>query len=584
MRSRHKLLILLLMAALVAASSASGSTHPVHAQHAMVVSVHELASRVGMEIMQGGGNAVDAAVATGFALAVVHFPAGNIGGGGFMLIRMADGQTHFLDYREQAPAAATRDMFLDAQGNVIEGASDIGYKSIGVPGSVAGMVYAERKYGKLTLKQVMAPALLLAREGFALSWEEARDLHDRYLAEFPESRRVFQRNGDYYRPGEIFRQPDLARTLERIAEKPDDFYHGSLARELVAAMQKGGGLITADDLAHYEVKEREPVRGTYRGYEIVSAPPPSSGGTVLIESLNILEGYDLAGMGDRSARSIHFTIEAFRRAFFDRAEFMGDPDFAKIPVAQLIDKKYAAAWRETIDPVHASASNELKRPAVFSELEQYAATHAPAMAPRESNHTTHYSVVDADGTAVAVTTTLNDWFGSRVTADGLGFLLNDEMDDFTAKPGVPNSDGLLQGASNAIGPGKRPLSSMTPTIVVRDGKTVMVLGSPGSSKIITTVANVLMGVVDYGMNLQEAVNAPRFHNQWMPDVVNLEKWFSPDTLNALRQMGYHVEVGLHAGTDVEPYWSDAECIALDGKTGERLGASDIRNGGKAVGY
>jgi gamma-glutamyltranspeptidase/glutathione hydrolase len=584
MRSRHKLLILLLMAALVAASSASGSTHPVHAQHAMVVSVHELASRVGMEIMQGGGNAVDAAVATGFALAVVHFPAGNIGGGGFMLIRMADGQTHFLDYREQAPAAATRDMFLDAQGNVIEGASDIGYKSIGVPGSVAGMVYAERKYGKLTLKQVMAPALLLAREGFALSWEEARDLHDRYLAEFPESRRVFQRNGDYYHPGEIFRQPELARTLERIAEKPDDFYHGSLARELVAAMQKGGGLITADDLAHYEVKEREPVRGTYRGYEIVSAPPPSSGGTVLIESLNILEGYDLAGMGDRSARSIHFTIEAFRRAFFDRAEFMGDPDFAKIPVAQLIDKKYAAAWRETIDPVHASASNELKRPAVFSELEQYAATHAPAMAPRESNHTTHYSVVDADGTAVAVTTTLNDWFGSRVTADGLGFLLNDEMDDFTAKPGVPNSDGLLQGASNAIGPGKRPLSSMTPTIVVRDGKTVMVLGSPGSSKIITTVANVLMGVVDYGMNLQEAVNAPRFHNQWMPDVVNLEKWFSPDTLNALRQMGYHVEVGLHAGTDVEPYWSDAECIALDGKTGERLGASDIRNGGKAVGY
>jgi gamma-glutamyltranspeptidase/glutathione hydrolase len=584
MRSRHKLLILLLMAALVAASSASGSTHPVHAQHAMVVSVHELASRVGMEIMQGGGNAVDAAVATGFALAVVHFPAGNIGGGGFMLIRMADGQTHFLDYREQAPAAATRDMFLDAQGNVIEGASDIGYKSIGVPGSVAGMVYAERKYGKLTLKQVMAPALLLAREGFALSWEEARDLHDRYLAEFPESRRVFQRNGDYYHPGEIFRQPELARTLERIAEKPDDFYHGALAQELAAAMQKGGGLITADDLAHYEVKEREPVRGTYRGYEIVSAPPPSSGGTVLIESLNILEGYDLAGMGDRSARSIHFTIEAFRRAFFDRAEFMGDPDFAKIPVAQLIDKKYAAAWRETIDPVHASASNELKRPAVFSELEQYAATHAPAMAPRESNHTTHYSVVDADGTAVAVTTTLNDWFGSRVTADGLGFLLNDEMDDFTAKPGVPNSDGLLQGASNAIGPGKRPLSSMTPTIVVRDGKTVMVLGSPGSSKIITTVANVLMGVVDYGMNLQEAVNAPRFHNQWMPDVVNLEKWFSPDTLNALRQMGYHVEVGLHAGTDVEPYWSDAECIALDGKTGERLGASDIRNGGKAVGY
>jgi gamma-glutamyltranspeptidase / glutathione hydrolase len=585
MRSRHKSLILLLLAVVAAlAPSASASTHPVHAEHGMVVSVHELASRVGVEIMQAGGNAVDAAVATGFALAVVHSPAGNIGGGGFMLIRMADGKTHFLDYREKAPAAATRDMYVDAQGNVISGASEIGYKSIGVPGSVAGMVYAEQKYGKLALKQVMAPAIKLAREGFALTWEEARDFHDRHLAEFPESRRVFQRNGDFYKPGEIFRQPDLARTLERIAAKPDDFYHGALARELAAAMRKGGGLITADDLARYEVKEREPVRGTYRGYEIISAPPPSSGGTVLIEALNILEGYDLASMGSRSAQSIHFTIEAFRRAFFDRAEFMGDPDFAKIPVAQLLDKKYAAAWRDTIDATHASASKELTRPAVFNELEQYAAEHPLAMAGRESNHTTHYSVVDADGNAVAVTTTINDWFGSRVTADGLGFLLNDEMDDFSAKPGAPNSDGLIQGSANAIGPGKRPLSSMSPTIVVRDGKTVMVLGSPGSSKIITTVANVFMGVVDYGMNIQEAVNAPRFHNQWMPDVVNVEKWFSPDTLNALRQMGYKIEIGLHYGADSSPYWSDAECIAIDAKTGDRLGASDGRNGGKAVGY
>jgi len=567
-----------------AAPSLLASTHPAHAQHGMVVSVQELASRVGAEIMQSGGNAVDAAVATGFALAVVHSSAGNIGGGGFMLIRMADGKTHFLDYREKAPAAASRDMYVDAQGNVIPGASEVGYKSIGVPGSVAGMVYAERKYGKLALKQVVAPAVKLAREGYALSWEEAHDLHDRHLSEFPESRRVFQRNGDYYQQGEIFRQPDLARTLERIAEKPDDFYHGALARELAAAMQKGGGLITADDLAHYEVKEREPVRGTYRGYEIISAPPPSSGGTVLIESLNILEGYDLAGMGDRSARSIHFTIEAFRRAFFDRAEFMGDPDFAKLPEAQLLDKKYAAAWRETIDAAHASPSKELKRPAVFSELEQYAEEHPPAMAAPESNHTTHYSVVDAEGNAVAVTTTLNDWFGSRVTADGLGFLLNDEMDDFSAKAGTPNADGLIQGGANAIGPGKRPLSSMTPTIVVRGGKTVMVLGSPGSSKIITTVANVFMGVVDYGMNIQEAVNAPRFHHQWMPDVVNVEKWFSPDTLAALQQMGYSIEIGLHSSAEVSPYWSDAECIAIDAKTGERLGASDGRNGGKAVGY
>lgn len=586
MRSPHKLLILLLMALLAAAAAApvAASTSPVHAAHAIVVSVHELASHAGVEIMQAGGNAVDAAVATGFALAVVHPAAGNIGGGGFMLIRMADGKAHFLDYREKAPAAATRDMYLDAQGNVIPDASEIGYKAIGVPGSVAGMVFAEQKYGKLTLKQVMAPAVHLAREGYALTWGEAADMHDRHLTEFPESRRVFQRNGDYYKQGEIFRQPDLARTLERIAEKPDDFYHGSLARELAAAMQKGGGLITADDLARYEVKEREPVRGTYRGYEVISAPPPSSGGAVLIEILNILEGYDLGKMGDRSAQSMHYTIEAFRRAFFDRAEFMGDPDFAKIPVAQLIDKKYAAAWEETIDPAHATPSKDLKRPAIFSELERYASAHSPAMAPPESNHTTHYSVMDADGNAVAVTTTINAWFGSRVTADGLGFLLNDEMDDFSSKPGVPNSDGLIQSNTNAIGPGKRPLSSMTPTIVVRDGKTVMVLGSPGSSKIITTVANVFMGVVDYGMNIQEAVNAPRFHHQWMPDVVNVEKWFSPDTLNLLQHMGYSVQVGLHYGTNVAPYWSDAECIGVDTETGERLGASDVRDGGKAVGY
>ncbi|MGA2391252.1 MAG: gamma-glutamyltransferase [Candidatus Sulfotelmatobacter sp.] len=560
------------------------SVDPAPAQHGMVVSAHELASQAGVEIMRAGGNAVDAAVATGFVLAVVHPAAGNLGGGGFMLVRMADGQTHFLDYREKAPAAATRDMFLDAQGNVIEAASEIGYKSIGVPGSVAGMVYAEKKLGKLTLKQVMAPAIRLAREGYALSWVEARDLRDRHLSEFSESRRIFQRGGNYYQPGEIFRQPDLARTLERIAVKPGDFYHGAMARELAAAMHKGGGLITVDDLAHYEVKEREPIRGTYRGYEVISAPPPSSGGTVLVESLNILEGYDLEKLGDRSAESIHFTTEAFRRAFFDRSEFLGDPDFGKIPVAQLIDKKYAAAWRETIDAANATPSKDLKRPEIFNELEQYAAAHPQPLANHESQHTTHYSVVDAQGNAVAVTTTINDWFGSRVTADGLGFLMNDEMDDFSSKPGVPNGDGLIQGEANAIGPGKRPLSSMTPTIVVHDGKTVLVLGSPGSSKIITTVANVLMGVVDYGMNIQEAVNAPRFHNQWLPDVLNVEQWFSPDTVAILRKMGYKVEFGLHDGDSVSPYWSEAECIAIDSKTGERLGASDYRSHGKAVGY
>ena len=583
MRLPHKSFISLALVFGILLPAGLASTDPVRAQHAMVVTVHGIASQVGAAILQQGGNAVDAAVATGFALAVVHPPAGNIGGGGFMLIRMADGKTHFLDYREKAPAAATKDMYLDAQGNVIEGASEIGYKSIAVPGSVAGLTYAEKKYGKLTLKQVMAPAIKLARDGYVLTWGEAADMHDGHLAQFPESRRVFQRNGDYYKPGEIFRQPDLAKTLERISNDPEDFYHGALARELAAAMQKGGGLITADDLAHYEVKEREPVRGSYRGYEVLSAPPPSSGGTVLIESLNILEGYDLARLESRSAESIHFTVEAFRRAFFDRAEFMGDPDFSKVPVAQLVDKKYAAAWRESIEPEHASSSTELKRPAIFSQLEQYAEVHSPAVPP-EGNHTTHYSVVDTEGNAVAVTTTINDWFGSRVTADGLGFLLNDEMDDFSAKPGVPNSDGLIQGEANAIGPGKRPLSSMTPTIVVHNGKPVLVLGSPGSSKIITTVANVLMGVIDYHMNLQEAVDAPRFHNQWLPDVVNVEKTFFPDTLNILQKMGYKVQIGLGPHGE-SPYWSDAECIAIDEKTGDRLGATDGRNStGKAVGY
>ena len=585
MRFPHRYLIYWLLTSLCLVPAGLASTEPVHAQHGMVVSVHDLASQVGVEILQAGGNAVDAAVATGFALAVVHPSAGNIGGGGFMLIRMADGKAHFVDYREKAPAAASRDMYLDSHGDVIKGASEFGYKSIGVPGSVAGMVYAEKKFGKLTLKQVIAPAIKLARDGYALSWHEAKDLHTSHLAEFPESRRVFQRNGDYYKVGEIFRQPDLARTLERISERPDDFYHGALARELAQVIQKGGGLLTVEDLASYEVKERVPVRGSYRGFEIISAPPPSSGGTVLIESLNILEGYDLAKMESRSAQSVHFTIEGFRRAFFDRAEFMGDPDFSKVPVAQLLDKKYAAAWRETISPERASVSKDLKRPAIFSELEQYAESHPPAAVPRESNHTTHYSVVDAEGNAVSVTTTINDWFGSRVTADGLGFLLNDEMDDFSSKPGVPNADGLIQGAANEIGPGKRPLSSMTPTIAVHNGKAVLVLGSPGSSKIITTVANVLMGVVDYGMNIQEAVNAPRFHNQWMPDKLNVEQWFSPDTLATLEKMGYKIEIGLHDSDEVEPYWSDAECIAIDEKTGERLGATDARNSrGKAMGY
>jgi gamma-glutamyltranspeptidase/glutathione hydrolase len=578
--SLRRLLILCMLAALLAATIAAAPLRPTHAPHAMVTSVHELASRAGVETLQAGGNAVDAAVATGFALAVVHPQAGNLGGGGFLLLRNSNGETHFIDYREKAPAAATENMYLDAQGNVIpesnKESSVVGYRSIGVPGSVAGLVYAEKKYGKLSLEKVMAPAIKLARDGFPLAYEDTQDLkRDEYLAQFPESKRIFQRDGNYYQPGELFKQPELARTLERIARDPDDFYHGAIARELAAAIHKGGGLITAADLAAYEVKEREPIRGSYRGYDIISAPPPSSGGVALVEILNILEGFDLTKLGNRSGDAIHLEAEAFRRAFYDRADFMGDPDFAKVPVAQLIDKKYAAAWRDSIDPNHASPSKQLKRPS-FGELERVARLQTTAVAVGEPKNTTHYSVVDAEGNAVAVTTTLNDSFGSRVTAGSLGFLLNDEMDDFAAKQGVPNTYGLIQGPANAIGPGKRPLSAMTPTIVLKDGKLFLVLGSPGGPTIITTVVNTLIGVVDFSLDIQEAVNAPRFHHQWLPDGILVEDRLSPDTMNVLRSKGHKLKV--------EHFWGDGECIMVDPKTGERLGASDGRNNGKAVGY
>jgi gamma-glutamyltranspeptidase/glutathione hydrolase len=440
---------------------------------------------------------------------------------------------------------------------------------------VAGLVYAEKKYGKLSLGKVIAPAIKLARDGFPLAFEDTQELKDdEYLAQFPESKRIFLRDGNYYQPGELLKQPELAHTLERIAKNPDDFYHGAMARELAAAIHKGGGLITAADLAAYEVKEREPIRGSYRGYDIISAPPPSSGGVALVEILNTLEGFDLAKFGNRSADAIHLETEAFRRAFYDRADFMGDPDFSKVPVAQLIDKKYAAAWRDSIDTNHASASQNLKRPSIFNELERVAQSRPTVI--REPENTTHYSVVDAEGNAVAVTTTLNDSFGSRVTAEGLGFLLNDEMDDFAAKQGVPNTYGLIQGPANAIGPGKRPLSAMTPTIVLKDGKLFLVLGSPGGPRIITIVANILIGVVDFSLDIAEAVNAPRFHHQWLPDEILVEDRLSPDTMNVLRSKGHKL--------NIKHFWGDGECIMVDPKTGERLGASDGRNNGKAVGY
>jgi gamma-glutamyltranspeptidase/glutathione hydrolase len=581
MRSLRKCLILKLVIAAATvldggASAFAEGLRPVHAKKAMVVSVHQDASKAGADILRRGGNAVDAAVATGFALAVVHPAAGNIGGGGFMLLRMGSGEIHFVDYREKAPKAATRDMYLDGQGNVIPQASLVGYKAIGVPGSVAGLVYAERHWGKLGLRAVMQPAIRLARFGVHLTYEEAQSMRDRDLSAFPDSKRIFQRNGKYYESGDLFRQPELARTLERIAANPQTFYKGPMARELAAAVASGGGLITAQDLAEYEVKERRPVRGTYRGYEVISAPPPSSGGITMLETLNILEGYELSQAGNRSADSIHLTVEAYRRAFYDRAEFLGDPDFSQIPVAQLIDKKYAAAWRETLDPLRAGDSKELRRPTGFGELERPAA-QLKAYRVREPENTTHYSVVDGKGNAVAVTTTLNDGFGSRVTAGKLGFLLNDEMDDFTSKPGVPNGYGLIQGEANAIGPGKRPLSAMAPTIVLKEGKLFLVLGSPGGPRIISTVANILMGVVDYGLDIQQAVNAPRFHHQWLPDQIYLEGvGFSPDTIKLLEARGHKIKV--------QGYWSDGECIAVDPRTGELLGAPDGRGGGKAVGF
>ena len=556
-----------------------GVAAPVRAPHAMVASGHELASRAGVEVMRQGGNAVDAAVATGFALAVVLPEAGNLGGGGFMLLRLAGGETDFLDFREKAPAAASRDMYLDAKGNIVPHASVVGYRAIAVPGSVAGLAYAQKKFGKLTLAQVMAPAIRLAQQGFVLSERDARQLRDPSLAEFPETHRIFQHGGRYYLPGDTFRQPELACTLERVAADPDSFYRGTMAQQLAASIQKGGGLITAKDLADYRVMEREPVHGSYRGYEIIAAPPPSSAGIALIELLNILEGYDLAKLGNGSAQTVHLMTEAFRRAFFDRAELLGDPDFASIPVGALMDKHYAAAWRESLDPQHATHSADLRRPVqVFDKLDRMAAAVEP-------DDTTHYSVIDSAGNAVAVTTTLNDLFGSRVTAEGLGFLLNDEMDDFTSKPGTPNIHGLLQGEANAIAPGKRPLSAMSPTIVLKDGRLFLVLGSRGGPRIITAVAEVLVDVIDYGMNIQQAVEAPRFHHQWMPDVLAVEKdGLSPATGNRLAAIGHKVDEGYNEGGQWRRKWGDVECVAVDPTTGDRLGASDSRAEGKAVGY
>lgn len=584
---------------------------PIRAQHDMVVSIQHDATDAGLAMLRAGGNAVDAAVAVGFALAVVLPAAGNIGGGGFMLVRpgslaMADGRPHFLDFREKAPAAASRDMYLDAGGSVIPKLSTVGVKSSGVPGTVAGLVYAERTFGKLGLAQAMQPAIRLAREGYVLLPEEAAMLHSDRLELSAASHRIFQRDGQYYQAGERFKQPELAATLQRIAANPDDFYRGAMAGQIAAFEKANGGLITAADLAAYQVKDREPLTGTYRGLEVITSPPPSSGGIALIETLNILGGYDLHAVGaDRSPAQIHLITEAFRRAYMDRAQYLGDPDFTTLPIAAMAEPAYAEAWRKGIDPNKPTPSKDLVRPAGFLPPPPTATATPP-----ESHQTTHFSVVDKDGNAVAMTYTLNFGFGSGVTVDPLGFLLNDEMDDFASKMGVPNGFGLIQGPANAIGPGKRPLSSMTPTIVAepsvcpripplgpqghripqghgpvcRIGEVRLVLGSPGGATIITTVANDLISVVDNGLNIQAAADAPRFHHQYLPDVLEFEKRFPQATIDAMQTMGYPVRRAGARDENSPGTWGDSELIARDPKTGELTAGQDKRHTfGKAAG-
>ena len=558
---------LIALALFIAVPLNAASRLPVRAKHAMVASVDGIASRIGADIMQRGGNAVDAAVAVALTLAVTWPEAGNLAGGGFMLIHKGDGSDEAIDYRERAPLSASRDMYLDANGNVIKDMSLVGYKASGVPGTIAGLALAHKKYGKLPWADLVEPARKLAAEGFPVSEYFVRSINNKRLQErmqkFPETWRIFQRNGNPFQPGDVFVQPELAATLARIAKDPTDFYRGETARLIVAEMQAHGGNLTANDLAGYEPTVRKPLHSTYRGYDVVTMPPPSSGGIALIEMLNMLEPYDLNSMGWHSSEEVHTVVEVMRRAYADRAKFLGDTDFVSVPVAALTSRAYADQRRKNIDAAHASDSKTI-------------AAGEPVRA--ESPNTTHFTIIDADGNVVSNTYTLNESYGSAVTVPGAGFLLNDEMDDFTSKPGVPNTYGLIQGEANAIAPRKRPLSSMTPTIVLKDGKVVFATGSPGGGTIINTVLQVIINVVDFGMNLQEAVDEPRFHHQWLPDKIAWEPFeFSRDTSDALVKMG-------HVFAEKPDSLGDAESIAVDPKTGDRLGASDPRRGGAAVGW
>ncbi|HWW07234.1 MAG TPA: gamma-glutamyltransferase [Collimonas sp.] len=560
--------------ALCYAGAQAASQAPAAAENGMVVTAQHLATRIGVDVLKDGGNAVDAAVAVGYALAVVYPAAGNIGGGGFMTIQLADGRKTFLDFREKAPLAATANMYLDQSGNVIPNLSTKGHLAVGVPGTVSGMELALSKYGTMKRAAVIAPAIKYAEDGFVLDQGDVDLLAtatEVFKKDAADSGSIFLNKGEPFHVGQKLVQKDLAKTLREIGAKGSDgFYKGWVAKAIVASSQAGKGLITQADLDQYRTRELAPVECDYRGYHVVSAPPPSSGGVVICEIMNILEGYSIQNLGFRSAQAMHYQIEAMRHAYVDRNSYLGDPDYVKNPLARLLDKGYAAKIRAAIDPHKAGVSQDIK----------------PGVAPHEGSNTTHYSIVDKWGNAVSVTYTLNDWFGAGVMASKTGVLLNDEMDDFTAKIGVPNMYGLVQGEANAIAPGKRPLSSMSPTIVTKDGKTVMVVGTPGGSRIITATLLTMLNVIDYGMNIQEAVDAPRFHQQWLPEATNLEPFtLSPDTQKILEGWGQKFTVP-------QPFNHVAAILvgapSLAGKpVGKNrfYGANDPRrNSGLALGY
>ncbi|GAK55671.1 gamma-glutamyltranspeptidase [Candidatus Vecturithrix granuli] len=540
--------------------------YPVEGKNGMVVTGQELATRAGLEVLQKGGNAIDAGVTVGFVMAVTLPRAGNIGGGGFMIVHSAKtGETVAIDYREKAPAKAYRDMFLDKDGNADAQLSRYTHLSAGVPGVIAGFAYALEKYGTISLAEALAPAIKYAEEGFVLNENLVKDFHaaEKNLRAFPATEKIFfKADGSFYEPGDLFVQPELAKTLKLIAQEgPKAFYEGAIAELIVKQMEAHGGLMTKEDLANYQPAIREPIHGTYRGFDVFSMCPPSSGGVHIVQILNILEGFDLRYLGHNSAATIHLMAEAMKRAYADRAEYLGDSDFVDVPLKGLTSKAYAAELRNQINRFKATVSSTLK----------------PGNAPKyESDQTTHYSIVDKEGNAVSNTYTINFSFGSGIVVEGAGFLLNNEMDDFSAKPGVPNAYGLVGGDANAVEPNKRMLSSMSPTIVLNNGKVFLVAGSPGGSLIITTTLQVIMNVIDFGMNIQEAVNAPRVHHQWLPDEVRLEKGIGLDTIKLLTEMGHTVVVRDAMGA--------ASSIMVDPKTGMMYGAADRRREGLALGY